>query len=156
MCPVRLRSCGAWDHTRRVRPEEAADPKREVFVPVPAEGEEYENSLTAEAAALELMASDGWEVGVLVVAVGGPFPWRLEWLEPASPFQRREVVNEELRGYEWVRAAPPRRDEGQAIHELRHAWTKDQGRRGYAIERQVLSGADLTRILLEFRERAVY
>jgi transposase len=34
------------------------------------------------------MESEGWELGVLVAAVGGPLPWRLEWLEPATPFQR--------------------------------------------------------------------
>jgi hypothetical protein len=143
-------------HSKTVAPEVAADPQQELFVPVPAEGEGFEVFRDAVKAAYELMESESWEVGVMVLPTGGPRPWRIHWLEPASPFDRRSVAAGEATGYEWKQVRPPRREQEHALHELRRLWDEDGGRRAYAIERQVMSLADLAHVTMEFRNRNIY
>jgi hypothetical protein len=154
--PNQARIVWSLFQSRKLSPEEAAVPTQELFVPVAADGESYADFPEAFAAGLRLIESEGWEVGVIVRSGGGAQPWQLCWLEPASPFQRRDVVAGASPGFEWVRARPPRREQVHALHELRQQWTEDEGRRGYAIEREVLTLADLARITLDFRGKHIY
>jgi hypothetical protein len=151
-----LKTVWSLFQSRGVPAEEAGDPAKELFVPVEAETGRFEALPEAREAALEMMEREAWEVGVLLVPASNPEPWQICWLEPASPSERRKVVAGELAGYEWVRARPPRRELEHALHELRQFWLEDDGRRAYAVEEEMLSSADLTRTILEFRERRIF
>lgn len=142
--------------TQPVEPEKAMDPNIDLFYPVPAEDGRFETQSEALEHCAALMESENWEVGVVVLPTDPPRPWQVCWLEQAGPIERRRVAEDELLGYRWERARPPRSEEDLARYELEQLWKGSQGRRAYAIEREVLPLADVTRLRLEFRERNVF
>lgn len=142
--------------TQPVRPEEALNLQIDLFYPTPAEEGRFETQSEALQRCAELMKHESWEVGVVVLPTDPPKPWQVCWLEPAGPIERRQVAEETLPGYRWDRARPPRGDEEQALFELEQLWKGSQGRRAYAVEREVMDLAEITRHKLHFRERNVY